>query len=114
VVVEGNANGCRSRDSVIITLLAGVIEIPNAFTPNLDGKNDKLELLYAGLVEIEFFRVYNRWGEVIFETIDPAVGWDGTFKNEDQPAGVYTYLIKGIDPTTNETYIKSGNVTLIR
>lgn len=113
-VTVTDANGCKSRDSVIIILEAGIIEIPNAFTPNQDGRNDKLELLYTGLVEIEFFRVYNRWGEIIFETTDPTVGWDGTYKNEEQPAGVFTYLIKGIDPTTKLSYMKSGNVTLIK
>jgi gliding motility-associated-like protein len=110
-----DANGCRSRDSVTIIVLPSTIGIPNAFTPNGDGLNDELKLLPEdGFIEIIYFRIYNRWGEMIFETLDPKVGWDGTYKGEEQSAGSYTYVVIGLDPQTKEQYTLKGNVTLIR
>ncbi len=86
--------------------------LPTAFTPNNDGKNDTLYVRGGPFKEI-VFRIYNEWGEMIFESNDPDTGWDGTKKGVIQPMGVYVYTVKAIT-TENKEYTKSGEVTLIR
>lgn len=90
--------------------------VPTGFSPNGDGINDYFHVVLRGPVELVFLRVFNRWGEKIFETntVDP--GWDGTYQERPQPVGVYVYQIQvrktlnGVNTIVNE----SGNVTLIR
>lgn len=112
-----DANGCRSIDSVIVILNPGEVQLPNAFTPNNDGLNDELYLLGEGLIEVNFFRVYNRWGQLVFEGngVGKGTGWDGTYKGKEQDPGVYTFVYQILDPETKEPKdAVSGNVTLIR
>lgn len=86
--------------------------IPNTFTPNGDGANDKL--FVRGLkVEDFHFAVYNRWGEKVFETNDRSVGWDGVYKGKAADAGVFGWYLEAKCPGGEETFLK-GNVTLIR
>lgn len=90
------------------------IMIPNAFTPNGDGKNDVFKLLNISreqqLIE---FKIFNRWGTIMFSTTNPEEGWDGRFHNQDQPTGVYGYGIRiQYSDGLIETY--RGTVTLIR
>lgn len=68
------------------------IFIPNAFTPNNDGKNDvfKVRGKYINNVEMS---IYNRWGELLFYSPNATEGWDGTFQNENAPEGVYTIFL---------------------
>ena len=68
--------------------------VPNAFTPNGDGKNDCFGIRKWGNVQIEEFSVFNRWGERIFTTKNPSQCWDGTYKGKLQDAGGYAYVIK--------------------
>ncbi|MFN9883339.1 MAG: gliding motility-associated C-terminal domain-containing protein, partial [Bacteroidota bacterium] len=86
---------------------------PSAFSPNGDGKNDLFRLLVKGPVELNSFIVFNRWGQVVFETNDLNTGWNGQFNNTDQAVGTYVYSITAKN-TDNETIILQGNVTLIR
>lgn len=113
-----DVNGCRNKDSALVDFLDPFIAIPNAFTPNGDNLNDKFHVITRGAVDLISFRVYNRWGQVVFETnglATPQNGWDGTFKGEEQPLGNYTYVINWIPVLLQaEPMQEYGSVTLIR
>lgn len=87
--------------------------IPNTFTPNGDGHNDlfKVRGPYFGIF---YFAVYDRWGEMVFETKDPSQGWDGNFKGKPSDPGVFGYYVKAKCGEQSEEIFKKGNVTLIR
>ena len=87
--------------------------IPNAFSPNGDGINDYLRPLAAGLKSIEYFSVYNRWGQLLFSSSENGRGWDGTVSGKIQPAGSFVWMVKAID-YTGAVYLKKGTVTLVR
>lgn len=108
-----NEFGCT--DTAIKTLdLKVYLLIPNAFSPNGDGNNDGLYLFYKGIEELLEFRVYNRWGELVFDGgNDLDAIWDGTYKGEEQPLGSYVYYIKAKD-YHQEVITHSGKVALIR
>jgi gliding motility-associated-like protein len=110
-----NVNNCYASDSVTVSNDC-YMDIPNAFTPNKDGVNDYFyprDVLTKGLVSFKM-DIYNRWGELIFETssLDGA-GWDGKLNNTDQPNGVYIYVIDGTFKDGQKEH-HQGNVTLIR
>lgn len=86
--------------------------IPNSFSPNADGHNDVLYVRSAILEEF-YFAVYNHWGQKVFETSDLHTGWNGTFKGEECPNGVYDYYFKGTCLDA-EVFEKKGNVMLVR
>jgi len=98
-------------------IIVGVDEVyapvlPTGFTPNNDGRNDTLYVRGGPFKEL-LFRVYNEWGEMIFESVDANIGWDGTKKGVMLPMGVYIYTVHAITEEDME-YNKSGDVTLIR
>jgi gliding motility-associated-like protein len=87
--------------------------IPNAFTPNNDGQNDIFKIRNITDERLIDFKVFNRWGTILFRSTDPNVGWDGTNKGQPQPMGVYGYVIQiGYSDGYVETY--KGTVTLIK
>lgn len=90
------------------------LTVPNAFTPNSDGKNDFLYPLNAIKAENLRFKVYDRWGQLIFETKDWKHGWDGTFKGNPQPSGVYAWFLTYVDRDTKESRQMKGTAVLIR
>ena len=86
--------------------------VPTAFSPNGDGKNDVFKVSNLTFQRIMEFRVFNRWGQEIFNSNTNA-GWDGTWQGEPQDIGNYTYLIRVNSPDGSvETY--KGDVTLVR
>ena len=89
------------------------IYVPNAFTPNNDGRNDILRAITSGMKELKYFSVYNRWGELVFTTTDSNKGWDGTFKGKKQNTGVYAWIAEAIDLNDKPTSIR-GTTVLIR
>ncbi len=106
-------NGCMASDTVMV--LVNFVEgvgVPTAFSPNGDGFNDVLFVRGYALEAISFV-VYNRYGEVVFETTDQRIGWDGTFKNKDENPGVFTWVLqyKFLNGKSGE---QKGNTTLIR
>jgi len=110
-------NGCTRSDTVVITVVDALCEdpyifVPNAFTPNNDGENDKL-FVRGIYIETLLFRVYNRWGEKVWETTDQNLGWDGTFQGRSCDPAVFDYYIQVSCPGGAE-YFKKGNITLIR
>lgn len=109
-----DANGCENFDSLTIYVLEQTtIAIPNAFTPNGDGMNETWKPILVGIGEITYFAVYNRWGELIYESSDPTLGWDGNYQNNAQEVGNYMVYVKGLDGFGNAV-VKSGMVLLMR
>jgi len=109
-----NANGCLAADSVFVdTKPCCEAGIPDAFTPNGDGRNDVFRLITEGHQQIVSLRILNRWGQVVFETHGEGIGWDGTYKGLPQDMGVYMYYLK-YKCTDGHTYEKQGDVTLVR
>lgn len=114
VAVNG---ACREELYVFVDVfIPGCIEgdafIPNTFTPNGDGQND---ILYVRGLKVDevYFAVYNRWGEMVFETTDKSKGWDGIYKGRPADVGVFGWYLKVKCYNGEETF-KKGNVTLIR
>ncbi len=107
--------GCPAKDTIDLYVLEdALLDIPNAFTPGVPGSpNNKFNVVRHGLAELSYFRVFNRWGQKIFETADINEGWDGTFNGTDQPVGVYVYTVEAVT-TTGRVWKKQGNVTLVR
>ncbi len=109
-----DAVGCAGYDTVFVKAYIGpAYYVPNSFTPNGDGLNDIFRPIPVGIAYTTFFRVYNRYGELLFETNEWLKGWDGTFKNKPQPNGTYTWIIQGKDKYNNKIDEK-GTVNLIR
>lgn len=115
VVSFRNDMGCRVADSVIVFVgcPGDVMYIPNAFTPNGDAENDKFFVRSQGLKSINFIRIFDRWGNLVFETTNQSEGWDGTLNGKPVVAGVYVYYIQAVC-TNGESVIRQGNITLIR
>ncbi len=111
-----STNGCISTDSVVIRILyIPNVNIPTAFSPNQDGKNDYFRPLIHGVVENADFRIYNRWGELIYQSNDAyAPGWNGTFNGEPQEIGVYVFVFNCNAAVTGTPHNFKGNVTLLR
>jgi gliding motility-associated-like protein len=109
--------GCYKDDTVTVFVTERICDepyvfIPNAFTPNGDGTNDIL-YVRSDILENFTFRVYNRLGELLFETSNVDKGWDGKYKGDKCIPGVYDFYLEG--RCNNKEYIlKKGNVTLIR
>ncbi|XZF14901.1 gliding motility-associated C-terminal domain-containing protein [Chitinophagaceae bacterium MMS25-I14] len=106
--------GCSGSDSVFVnTHPCCDVALPDAFTPNGDGRNDIFRIITKGNHKISTFRVVNRWGQVVFETADEKTGWDGSFNGVQQDIGIYYYYLK-YKCTDGEYIEKRGEVTLIR
>ncbi len=109
-----DAIGCAGYDEIFIKVLNGpTYHVPNAFTPNGDGLNDIFRAIPAGMSNTTYFRVINRWGEVVFETNQWLKGWDGTFRGKPAPTGVYVWMVKGTDKNYKKVEMQ-GTVNLIR
>ena len=90
------------------------VAIPTAFSPNNDGKNDGFGMLSNCPVQNYKMTIYNRWGQLIYASDNLGDRWDGTYKNQPQPVGVYVCYIQYTDPYTTERKSINGNVTLLR
>ncbi len=120
--VTGNFNSCLiainnfgCEDTAcqnIVARASQLLDVPNAFTPNGDGMNDKVFVRGYGITKMTW-RIYNRWGQMVFESNDRTQGWDGTYKGGIQPKEVYHYIlsVQYADNTKDE---KKGDITLLR
>lgn len=108
-------DGCKGTDdiTVVIYKTGPQIFVPDAFTPNKDNKNDLFYPVITGMKSLEFFRVYNRFGQLIFTTREVNKGWDGTLGGKDQPPGTYVYTAQAVN-YKGEVVSKKGVVVLIR
>ncbi|HEY0749964.1 MAG TPA: PKD domain-containing protein [Chitinophagaceae bacterium] len=89
------------------------IFVPTAFTPNGDGRNDVIRPIAVGIDKIEYFRIFNRWGQLVFSTTQNGHGWDGKIKGKEQGTNVYVWIVRGVD-FTGKVVTEKGTVTLIR
>jgi hypothetical protein len=114
VMLSNESGTCISRDSVTIRVKCTDIYMPNVFNPQAPQSE------YTGnfgprnvSIDLNYFRVFNRWGQLVFQTEDVSYRWDGKYKGEPQPAGTYVWVIEGKCPN-GEWIRKSGNVLLVR
>ncbi|MEZ2442151.1 PKD domain-containing protein [Chitinophaga sp. RCC_12] len=115
-----NQFGCVSTDDVAIKLVCdeGNVFIPNTFSPNGDGQNDVFYVRGRGMQSIRIFRIFNRWGQLVFErtgvnTNDPSSGWDGRYKGAILNPDVFVYYVEVVCDKGAVNLLK-GNITLIR
>lgn len=107
--------GCVGLDTLNVRVFKTDpdIFVPTAFTPNADGLNDLLIPIPAGISEFEYFRVYNRYGQLVFSTTETGKGWDGKIDGKDQGSDTFAWYVKGRS-YTGKTIFKKGISTLIR
>jgi len=115
-----NEFGCDSKSSVQLIPCTLELQMPNAFTPgNDDALNPVFKPVIAGDIQPAWFnmQIYNKWGEMVYESTDYNAGWDGTYKDQPAPAGIYVYVIYFQVPGYINSTLKSptrGSVTLLR
>ena len=114
-----NSFGCRAVDSIFLTAFCKKAEVfvPNAFTPDGDGLNDVLMIRGSGIT-VKSFRVFNRWGEAIFEKLnftpnDPKYGWDGKRRGVAATPDVYVYTAEVVCDN-GAVYTYKGNTTILK
>jgi gliding motility-associated-like protein len=114
-IVSTTPEGCMAEDELVVRIFSTgpSIFVPNAFTPNNDGLNDRIRPILAGIERLEYFRIFNRYGQIVFESREPESGWDGRYKSQLQGSGTFVYQIQAID-FTGEVLKQSGTFTLIR
>jgi gliding motility-associated-like protein len=114
-LIVQNDLGCYDTVSTpVIKLQSCFITVPNAFTPNGDGKNDFLYPLNAFMAENLEFRVYNRYGQLVFMTRDWTHKWDGTIGGKPQPTGSYVWTLRYTDGPSGKAFFLRGSSVLIR
>jgi len=87
--------------------------VPNAFSPNGDGSNELLKPVAVGMQRLEYFNVYNRWGQLVYSSGMANNGWDGRLAGKQQDPGIFVWTVKATD-YTGKTYLQRGTVLLIR
>ena len=105
--------GCGVASDQVNIKVFDNFHIPNAFTPNDDGRNEMFRVKIFDNYKLTHFRVFNRWGQLVFSAEGPNDGWDGTFKGDPQPGGVYTYHLE-IQSPSRKKIIRKGTVLLMR
>ncbi|GDX51907.1 hypothetical protein LBMAG27_09540 [Bacteroidota bacterium] len=107
-------DGCIDTNTMVITVKdEPIVEVPSAFSPNSDGHNDFLKVIRLGMFDLTYLRIYNRWGEVVFESHNISEWWDGKFNGEQCEVGVYTYMMEG-EGYNHKHIERRGNITLVR
>lgn len=104
---------CTLEDSVLVIVKPGYLNLPTAFSPNIDGVNDGFRPLNNNL-EFYSISIYNRWGELIYTADDFTLAWDGTYKGKNAEIGVYTYTTEYSFKNQAKVETQSGSVTIIR
>lgn len=113
-VTASTIAGCKGEGYVRVRVYKGPdIYVVTGFTPNGDGKNDRFIPFPVGVKQLKYFRVFNRWGQLIYSTSNLHEGWDGKLSGRDQPTGVYVWMAEAITDD-NRVITKKGTVTLIR
>ncbi|SIT30172.1 gliding motility-associated C-terminal domain-containing protein [Filimonas lacunae] len=107
-------SGCVTADTLLVNVfISNDVLVPNVFTPNGDGQNDLLLPNLRGNIKLRYFRVFNRWGKKVFESSDPAQGWDGRVNGELQPLATYVWTAEAVD-NNGKAFHRQGSVTLLR
>jgi gliding motility-associated-like protein len=115
VVTGAFNNGCTSTDAITIhVIIKTLVDAPSAFTPNSDGKNDVFRPIVKGDYQLVDFRIYNRWGGLVFQTNRAYEGWKGREGKDEQSTDTFVWTIQARNKTTGKMLYKKGTVTLIR
>ena len=118
--LETNLDGCTFRDTVSVNTRncrLNDVYVPTAFSPNGDSVNDRFDVLHAASFTTYSLRVYDRWGNLIFASEQADTGWDGSFRQQPCPEGVYAWTVSySLPDEHNELhrFTRSGRVTLVR
>ena len=108
--------GCAADDAVKVFVfkIQPEIFVPSAFTPNGDGRNDIIQpVLSSGMKRLDYFRIYNRWGQLLYSTSEIGKGWDGSIGGKDQAGDSYVYVAQATDYLDRKIFRK-GTIVLIR
>ena len=90
--------GCVTVDTLLVKTIKKIeVHVPTAFTPNNDGKNDRLRPLLFGIEKVNYFRIFNRWGNMVFQMQSDQPGWDGKINGILQGTQVYVWMIEVVD-----------------
>ena len=115
-----NSAGCTTSDRVSVFVICNKnnVFIPNLFSPNNDGVNDVFYPRGTGLLKIQTLRIFNRWGETVFEkrsfnANDPSAGWDGTFKGSQLISDVFVYVVDVVCENSSVLSLR-GNISLVK
>lgn len=114
-LIAKDAAQCADTAYVTVRIFqtAPSVFVPTGFTPNGDGKNDNIKPILAGIKELRYFRIFNRWGQLVFETQQEGAAWDGRINGQLQGTHVYAWTASAID-YLGQPYFAKGLVTLIR
>src|SRR5258705_11064585 len=118
-ITVASSAGCQAVDTLLVKMFVEAppinedIFVPKAWSPNKDGHNDKLYPLTVNIREIKYFRIFNRWGQLVFETNVIGQGWDGIFKGRPQLMDTYTWTAEAIG-VSGRIIKRAGNSVLIR
>ncbi len=109
--------GCFTGQSTFTVQILPLssVDVPSAFTPNGDGVNDIIYVAGWGIKKLNYFRIFNRWGELIFESNDIKIGWDGTYRGVPQNTETYVYEVS-VEPyiESGKSVFKKGAIKLLR
>jgi gliding motility-associated-like protein len=112
VTVILSSKYCSNVTDQIKIDLCPLIDVPNAFSPNADNINDVLYLVGYGVMTVDF-KIYDRWGNIVFQSDKMSLGWDGRYNGKPQEMEVYFYTLEGAF-INNEPFKQKGNITLLR
>jgi gliding motility-associated-like protein len=115
IVKVSNAQGCFDQDSINVKVFKTDPDllVPSGFSPDKDGKNDVFRPIPVGMRSLDAFRVYNRWGQLVFSTSLIGAGWDGYWGGQEQGPGTYVWYAEGTNYLGKKVE-KKGTVILIR
>ena len=109
-----SSNGCIGADDIVVRIVKqGSYFMPNGFTPNNDGNNDRIRPILIGYTKLNYFSIYNRWGELLFNSKNINDSWDGTYKDQKCEMGTYFYTISVTD-RNNKIDNYKGDFILLR
>ena len=110
VCAVNNATCASDSMEVTVAVAESYLAVPNVFTPNGDGKNDEFRVAYRSLRDFHIW-VYNRWGKLVYESTDPAKGWDGNINGRPAAEGAYFYVVRamGTDADKNASFMMKAS-----
>ncbi|MEM6963667.1 MAG: PKD domain-containing protein [Bacteroidota bacterium] len=118
VTITDLLTGCKSTEEILLERVnvcsSDLISMPNVFTPNGDGKNDTFQMYTNMVDEIDYIRIFNRWGSLVYESTDRNFAWNGRYKGKRVPDGVYIYVLSAKCRINSTSIIKKGDVLIHR
>lgn len=114
-LIVTNEAGCFDSTYITVKIFRTNprVFVPTAFTPNGDGLNDYVRPVAVGISRFDYFRIYNRWGQLVYSATDAERGWDGKIGGKEQATATFVWLVKATD-FTGKVFFDKGTVTLIR